>query len=73
MLTSYQIKLPLNVWRVGEMWFYYPHFASKEPRHRFSNLPKVMLEIDGRVGIKTYFMTACGLLGSGFLFFGVFF
>lgn len=47
------------------MQFYYPHFASKEPRHRFSDLPKVMLEIDGRVGIKTNFITTCGVFFAG--------
>lgn len=39
------------------MCFYCPHCASKELRHRFSDLLKVVHEIDGEVGIKTHFIT----------------
>lgn len=49
----------LTLWRAGEIQFYCPHFASKELRCTFSVLPKVMLETDGRVGIKTNFVTIC--------------
>jgi len=47
---------------VGETQFYHSHFACKEPKHRFSDSPKVVLEIDGRVGIKTNFITARGVV-----------